>query len=88
MPRHILTPEQIAAIPARHAAGERVAALAREYGVDPSTISYHLRGGKVAQYIGSPWRPHCIAAGKAIRAGNHAEAAYCFKQAAEVLIKL
>ena len=46
MPRKILSPEQIAEIPARCPRYGDASRLARQWGVNVNTIGYHLRGGK------------------------------------------
>jgi hypothetical protein len=88
MPRHVITPAQIATARTRVDGGDTLSAVAKDLGLNASSLSYHLRGGKGQHYSGTPWRPHVLAARKAIGLGRPAEAAYHFRQAAEVLIKL
>lgn len=86
MRRNTVTPETIAGARARLAQGERLCDVARDLGLPPRALGYHLRGGKARRYAGAPWHPHTTAAFRAIGAGNHAEAAYHLTAAAKALL--
>lgn len=51
MPKKILSPDQIAQIPARCTRYGDQSRLARQWGVNPDAIRYHLRGGKATRYV-------------------------------------
>lgn len=96
MPRKVLSPEQIAEIPARLAAGATPKSLSADWGVHRSTINYHALGGKAVKYVRDcdPTRPRrrhnaaitCIAQARiAIRQYRDADAANHLLRAAEIL---
>ena len=51
MPRQILTPEQIASIPALLRRRGDISRTARAWGVHRDTVRYHARGGKAARFL-------------------------------------
>lgn len=77
-----LTTEDIADIVARSNAGDTHSALAREFGVAPQTIDYHVRLSKQQP---DPYHTQLVAASQARRAGNAAEAAQCFRNLAALV---
>jgi hypothetical protein len=80
----ILTPEQIAAIPARVQAGQSRASIAREYGVSNGAILYHPNG-KGARVIGLPWTVSLRTAQQALNRRDLKAASKAFAEASQIL---
>lgn len=61
-----------------------VSARARALGVKPSTLAYHIRGGKVARVMkGTTWRAAAKLAYRAFSRGDRTEAAAWLREAAK-----
>lgn len=73
----VLPPERVAALWAEYQDRPfNISARARELGVLPCTLSYHLRGGKVGRILsGRTWRAVIYRAHRAFRHGDRGLAA-------------
>ena len=80
-----LRPEDVAEIQLRMEAGERPAALARDYGVRQGIIKYHA-GKELPKFI-SPYAKALTGAADARRKGNWVEAARLLRLAADAVAK-
>jgi hypothetical protein len=87
-PYSVLTPAQVSALWSEYQ--ERpfvICDRARELGLKPDTLAYHLRGGKAGRILRDSWRAAARQAGAEIRRGNKASAAAWFREAANRIEK-
>lgn len=87
MPKIILTKSQRLAIPARIAAGDKPADIARELGVTREAVLYHARNQRHRRAIACPWRGRISAAQRFIRGGDYPRAHAALLAAAEAVAK-